>query len=124
MSQDSTGRYYEGAETDTTKALSSAARTASGTGTAFTVEDVTDIEGTLTISAASGTTPTLDVRLETTVDGTNYYTVGSFSQKTTTGSEARAFGPLGQLARWAWTVGGTTPSFTFAITAKVDRDRG
>lgn len=122
MPQDSQGRYYESAATDSAKALASTARTTTGTGTPFAVEDITDIEGTLSITAASGTSPTLDVRLETTVDGTNYYTVGSFAQKTTTSTEAKAFGPLGNTARWAWTIGGTTPSFTFSTAAKTDRD--
>lgn len=61
--------------------------------------------------------------LQTTVDGTNYYTVGSFTQATGTTTEAKAFGPLGSSSRWRWTIGGTdTPSFTFAIASTVDRD--
>lgn len=122
MPQDSQGRYYNDPEARTSFALASAVRTASGTGTAFAVEDVSAILGTLNVTAASGSSPTLDVRLETTVDGTNWYTVGSFPQKTAAGTDARAFGPVGSQCRWAWAVTGTTPSFTFAVTATANRD--
>lgn len=122
MPTDQKGRHYEGDESRADAAVASAARTASGTGTAFNTEDATAFESTLTVSAASGTSPTLDVRLETTVDGTNYYTVASFGQKTTTATEARAFGPLGDTCRWAWTIGGTSPSFTFAISTEAQRE--
>src|SRR6187200_919033 len=43
--------------------LASAARTASGTGTAFDSGDIDTLLGTLTVSAHAGTTPTLDVRV-------------------------------------------------------------
>jgi hypothetical protein len=105
-------------------ALASTARTASGTGTAFDTEDVVNIEGTLVVSASGGTSPTLDVRLETSVDGTNYDTVAAFPQQTgaQTG-RGKAFAGLGRKCRWAWTVTGTTPSFTCSITAKSLRGR-
>ena len=121
--QDSQGRYVPQDEALTTAQLASAARTTTANGTAFDTADVESINGSLVVSAASGTTPTLDVILQTTADGTNYYTVGAFTQKTEiTAAEAKVFGPLGTLSRWRWTIGGTTPSFTFAITATVDRD--
>lgn len=122
MPQDSQGRWYNEPEARSDFGLASAARTASGTGSAFSVQDVSAILGTLSVTAASGTAPTLDVRLETTVDGTNWYTVGSFPQKTAAGSDARAFGPVGSQCRWAWTVAGTGPSFTFGLTATANRD--
>src|SRR6187455_2037228 len=90
--------------------LASAARTASGTGTAFDSGDIDTLLGTLTVSAHAGTTPTLDVRLETTVDGTNWYTVGSWPQVGDANQTAlgRAFAPVGAKCRWAWTIAGTT----------------
>jgi hypothetical protein len=61
--------------------------------------------------------------LQTTADGTNYYTVGSFAQLAAAGAEAKVFGPLGNTSRWRWTIAGTdTPTFTFSIAATVDRD--
>lgn len=123
MPQDSQGRYVASDETLAAGAVASAARTATGTGTAFDTEGADNISGTLTVTAASGTNPTLDVTLETTADGTNYYTVGSFTQKTGTATaDAKVFGPVGSLSRWKWTIGGTTPSFTFSISATEDRD--
>lgn len=120
--QDAQGRYTPDAEARTAADVSSAARTATGTGTAFDTSDLVALFATLTVSARSGTNPTLDVTLETTVDGTNWYTAGSFTQKTATGSEAKAFGALGPQCRWKWTIGGTTPSFTFTIASTVNRD--
>lgn len=123
MPKDAKGRYYAANESSTVASVSSAARTATGTGTAFATGQVDSINGTLVVTAASGTNPTLDVTLETTADGTNYYTVGSIPQQTgTTTGVARIFGPLGATSRWKWTVGGTTPSFTFAITGTLSRD--
>lgn len=122
--QDSQGRYIAPDEASTATAVASAARTTSSNGTAFDTSGVDAINGTLVITARSGTNPTLDVVLETTADGTNYYTVLAFPQQTnTTTGVARVFGPLGSLSRWKWTIGGTdTPSFTFALSGTVDRD--
>ncbi len=121
MGQDNAGRYVAEPEARGDAGTASATQTASGTGTAFNVAGAKKLDATLTISARSGTTPTLDVALETTVDGTNWYTVAAFPQKNATGSDARAFGTLGKQCRWKWTITGTTPSFTFAITAKAHR---
>lgn len=124
MPQDAQGRYVPDAESlSGGAAVASAARTETGTGTAFSTAGLDSITGTLTVTAASGTTPTLDVTLETTADGTNYYTAGSFVQKTATATaDAKVFGDLGSSSRWKWTIGGETPSFTFSISATADRD--
>jgi hypothetical protein len=122
MPFDSQSRFEKDNEALTAGNVASAARTATGTGTAFDTQDVDSINGLLVITAASGTTPTLDLTLETTADGTNYYTAGTFPQQTTTNAGvARIVGDLGVLSRWKWTIAGTTPSFTFAITTTVDR---
>jgi hypothetical protein len=89
MPEDPQHRYYDSAEARSDFGLASQTVTATGTGTAFTVQDIVGIQGTLVITAASGTTPTLDVSLQTTVDGTNWDTVGSFPQQTTTHDGAR-----------------------------------
>lgn len=72
------------------------------------------------ITAASGTTPTLDLTVEWSMDGTNFVTpeVGadSFTQKTTTGQHLKQFTVLAQYYRIVWTIGGTTPSFTFTVS--------
>lgn len=124
MPQDSQGRYVPSKDTLTTAAIASAARTTSTNGTAFDTDNLDSIAGTLTVTVVTGTNPTLDVVLETTGDGTNYYTVDAFVQKTAAATaDARVFGPLGALSRWKWTIGGTsTPTFTFSISATADRD--
>lgn len=122
MTQDSVGRFEPSNESLTAANVSSAARTATGTGTAFDTKNIDSINATLAITASSGTTPTLDLTLETTADGTNYYTAGTFPQQTGTATVARVVGDLGVTSRWKWTIGGTTPSFTFSVTSTVDRD--
>jgi hypothetical protein len=70
----------------------------------------------LNVTAASGTTPTLDVLIEDTLDDTTWNTVGTFVQKITTGREViNVTIPYTATLRVRWTVGGTTPSFTFAV---------
>lgn len=85
----------------------------------------------LDVSARSGTTPTLDVKLQH-VDGIsgNFVDIpgASFTQKTAVGSDTLVVFPglvelanrkvssaLGDQVRIVWTVGGTTPSFTFSL---------
>lgn len=123
MPQDDQGRYVASEETRAGQQVASAARTATANGTAFDTSDVDEITATLDVSAVSGTDPTLDVILQTTADGTNYYTAGSYTQSTATGTEAKVFTGLGSSSRWRWTIGGTdTPTFTFSIAATFERN--
>lgn len=113
---DSKGNWYPEPEQRPDAAVASAARTTTGTGAAFNVAEADSFEATLTVTAASGTTPTLDVSLETSIDGGETWdTVGAFGQLKAAGSDGHVFGPLGNLARWKWTIGGGTPSFTFSV---------
>lgn len=122
MAVDTKGNYYAPAKVRSDAAVASAARTVTGVGAAFNTASADALEATLTISAASGTTPTLDLRLETSIDdGVTWKTVKAFAQKTAAGSDGDVFGPLGSKCRWAWTIAGTTPSFTFAVTVKERR---
>lgn len=74
----------------------------------------------LDVTAASGTTPTLDVVVEDTLDGTNWNTVGTFAQKTAAGREVvNVTTPFADRIRVRWTVGGTIPSFTFSVLCVV-----
>ena len=118
---DSQGNYYASDKARPDAAVASAARTATGVGTAFDPANADSLEGFLTVTAASGTTPTLDVRLETSLDGgTTWSTVGAFAQITTTGTRNKVFGPVGDSCRWAWTIAGTTPSFTFSVAVEAN----
>ena len=71
----------------------------------------------LNVTAVTGTTPTLDVVIEDSVDGgATWNTVGTFTQKTAVAREViNITVPFGDSLRVRWTVGGTTPNFTFAV---------
>lgn len=98
--------------------VASAAIAASGTSPVFAVEDIEAIRAKLTVSAVSGTSPTLDARLEVTYDGTNYVTAKAWAQKTGAANETIEFNvALAVSARWARTIGG---SATPTVTAKID----
>jgi hypothetical protein len=126
MPTDARGRYYGNSENRSEVDVASAARTTTGTGTAFNTDDIGTIMATLVVSAASGTTPTLDVTLETSdAAGSTWTTVGTgFTQQTTTNAGLyKVHTALGYQCRWKWTIAGTTPSFTFAINTTVKRVR-
>lgn len=95
----------------------SAARTATGNGSAVSV---TGDKAVMYIdcSAASGTTPTLVVKLQgqDPVSGNWFDTGDSFAQLTATGSERVEIAALPDAdLRCVYTIGGTTPSFTFTV---------
>lgn len=97
--------------------VASAARTATGnSGVLSGFNPVASIRAQLNVTAASGTTPTLDVTIEDTLDGTTFQTVGTFAQKTGTGREVIDIAaPFANRLRIVWTIGGTSPSFTFQV---------
>lgn len=114
--------------------LGSAARTASGNSGDMDHNKV-GIMLFLSITAASGTTPTLDVKLQAKdpTSGTYIDVPGAaFAQKTAAGTDSLVIYPgvaatanrsvstvLPNLWRLVWTIGGTTPSFTFSVGASV-----
>lgn len=104
--------------TETFPAVASAARTATGSSPAVEVGALAALRGLLLdITAASGTSPTITVAVETSSDSATWYTVGSFAQRTGVASERKSFSGLDRFVRLTWTIGGTTPSFTFSVTA-------
>jgi len=76
------------------------------------------------ISSVSGTSPTLSVDLQGSEDGTNWATLASgiLSNLSTAGTYAVAFSGKypARYLRLAFTVGGTSPSFTFTAGLKVE----
>lgn len=99
--------------------LSSAARTATGASTANELGDVATLRLLVDVTAVSGTTPTLDITVETSYDGsTNWRSLGTFTQKTTVTTERKSFGGCDRYVRVSYTIGGTTPSFTFSIAGE------
>lgn len=96
--------------------VASAARTTSGNSGVISVPTGGSIAGLIAVSAASGTTPTLDVTLEESYDnGTTWQTVWAAPRLTGTGNVPIPPMLVAGVRRWAWAIAGTTPSFTFAI---------
>lgn len=106
------------------------ARTSSGTGVTATNYDATGAFIQINVTAVSGTTPTCVFKVQYSVDGTNFddldltnavtasiTATGRYTIKVFPGIPTVAAGscnsPLPRVWRLAWTIGGTTPSFTF-----------
>lgn len=99
--------------------VASAARTVSGdSGTLTGWGAAASLRVQLDVTAASGTSPSLTVLVEDTLDGTTWNTVGTFAAKTAVGREVINITSLfSDRLRVRWTISGTTPSFTFAVVA-------
>ena len=119
--------------------LASSTQTASGTAAGhLPVEGFTQAVLQLAVTAASGTTPTLDLYLQLRLpDGATYTDLAHFTQATSTGNwyvsmvtgsnaaaaaqdaalAAGSVASLNFLGNWRlkWVIGGTNPSFTFAV---------
>lgn len=103
----------------------SAARTATGSSGALPVMDM-DPSGLstlaigLNVTAVSGTSPSLTLSVEWSFDGVNFLKgdpVDAFTAVTAVGGAAKSFTPKGMAYRVTWTITGTTPSFTFDVSA-------
>jgi hypothetical protein len=97
--------------------VASAARTTSGdSGSQAGYGGATSLRAQLDVTAASGTSPTLNVVIEDTLDGTNWNAVVTFAQRTAAGREVLSLTtPFADRLRVRWTIGGTGPSFTFSV---------
>lgn len=75
----------------------------------------------ISVTAATGTTPTMDVRVEESFDnGTNWVTLYEFQRITATGSyNSPILRATGRHIRYVRTIAGTSPSFTNAVTRNV-----
>jgi hypothetical protein len=112
--------------------ITAAAKTASGNSSDI-ISDRTGLMLFLNITGFSGTTPTLDVKVQGKDPASGTYVDmpgASFAQKVGTGSDTLLIYPgvtstvnrqisaaLPNVIRIAYTIGGTTPSFTFSIGA-------
>jgi hypothetical protein len=92
--------------------------TATGNGPAVRTDNKGTIRASLDVTAASGTTPSLTAKLQTSFDGTTWRDVVSFTAATGVTSERKSFPGIDRYVRAAWTVSGTTPSFTAGITGE------
>jgi len=70
----------------------------------------------LHITAVSGTTPSMTVTIEHSTNDSTWSTLGSFSPATAIGSQILTVsGTVNRYVRAAYTISGTTPSFTTLI---------
>lgn len=92
--------------------------TTTANGSSVALGDRGTVRLLLNVTAASGTTPTLDVSIQTSYDGTTWRAVAAFAQKTTVSNERKSFTGIDRYIRAVYTVGGTTPSFTFTVTGE------
>lgn len=97
---------------------SSAARTASGAGTAVDLGAATAASIEALVTAVSGTSPTLDLTLQTSSDQTTWATLATLPRFTGAGRAALLASGALRYVRLVWTVGGTTPSFTFSAAGR------
>lgn len=101
--------------------FASAARTATANGSAVDCAKLRDygansIACMLDITAVSGTSPTLDVEIQTRGADGVWHKVKSFAQKTAAGQERITLdGPVGGEVRARAVIAGTSPSFTFSV---------
>lgn len=110
---DSNGRWID---TKDVVLLPAAVKTATFNGAAIELGDRTDARLLLDVTAGSGTTPTLDVVVETGPSATGpWRSVGTFTQATGVTSERKSVSGIDRFVRGKATIGGTTPSFTFSL---------
>ena len=106
---------------DLSTLYSGAAITATGSATPVIVPRGTTVAIQIVVSAVSGTTPSATFEIQWSNDGVNYGsadgTADSFAAITAAKSVSKSVTVKGSMMRLAWTVSGTTPSFTVAASA-------
>lgn len=99
----------------------SAARTTSGNSGPLSLADAATVDLQVTVSAVSGTTPSLALSVQWSDDGTNFGAPDgggdTFTAITAAGTVVKQLQAKGLYMQIVWTITGTTPSFTFAVTA-------
>jgi hypothetical protein len=70
----------------------------------------------LLVTSVAGTSATLDVTVEDSVDGANFNPIGNFTRKTTAAREIINIAqPFSENLRVSWTIAGTSAVFTFSV---------
>jgi hypothetical protein len=79
--------------------------------------NINSIRAQLNVTAITGTTPSLTVFIEDSVDGgATWAVVGTFTAVTAAGAQTISVaGPFGDQLRVRWAITGTTPSANFAV---------
>jgi hypothetical protein len=92
-----------------------ATATSSGVGAAVDLGVCTTAVLDLIVSAVSGTSPTLTVSIETSKDSVVWRPLGAFPAVAAAGVTGQRFPGADRYVRAVWAIGGTAPSFTFAV---------
>lgn len=93
------------------------AATTTGSSQDNTTSSLAGAVAQLHVTAVSGTTPTLDVTIEHSSNGSSWSTVGTFTQVTAIGSQVLSIaGTVNRYTRAKFTIAGTTPSFTCQVS--------
>lgn len=98
--------------------FAAAARTASANGTAVNLSGYAakrQMLAYLDVGEVSGTSPTLDVKIQESADGSTWADIpgAAFARKTAVAQETLYFATTKKYVRAVATIGGTSPSFTF-----------
>jgi hypothetical protein len=93
--------------------------TADGDGAPHATGAAATLRLTLNVTAASGTGPTMTATVQHSEDGTTWRNHTSFAAATAVGTQRLVLSALDRFVRCSWTVGGTTPSFTFSVTGEL-----
>lgn len=110
------GRY---AEVYNAPLFGSVARTATETSDTYEMGELTTLRLLLDVTAASGSSPTLDVVVQTSHNGVdNWRNLLAFAQKTAVSSERQCVSGADRYVRAVATIGGTTPSLTFSLSGE------
>jgi hypothetical protein len=106
-------------EFDVKVLLGAGARTASANGTGVDLQPLThpggrNMKAFLDVAAASGTSPTLDVKMQESDDNSSFSDIAgaTFTQATAAGQQQIHFHTTKRYVRAVAAIGGTTPSFT------------
>jgi hypothetical protein len=107
------------------KIIESSARTVSGSSNIVQAYGGESLRCQLNVVGVSGTTPTLNVVIEDSIDGVNYNTLASFPQKTAVGREIlNITTPFAENLRASWTITGAAANFTFGVDWSLATRRG
>lgn len=100
--------------------VASAARTATGSSSAVGNTSPDEVLNVLAnVTAVSGTSPSLTLSVEWSMDGTTFAQgdpADALTAITAAGVKAKQFPRKAPFYRVVWTISGTTPSFTFDVT--------
>ena len=121
ISATGTGAWYIRSAIAGIADIASAAITTTTTTASIANDLGNSFQVTIPVTVVTGTTPTMDVRIEESFDwGTNWVTLYEFQRITATGSyNSPILRATGRHIRYVQTLAGTTPSFTRAITRNV-----